>query len=217
MVDTTISHVVYSKFNARAPKAASRAAQTKLTTMPNTGAMMCIMGRSMLDQLKMDRSKLVKVTEQLVAANGDQIALNGAVFLCLARGGKKTTQMVYVLAQVKHMLLSQTACKCLGLVDKGFLNAAMQPEVAECTATEHDKDDGRGCGCPTRIEAPLMRRSDLVGIITLAGRPKTTSCFAQQHLHPAGQLPFNYRAYGPSCSMHPRYLYCPFRLALCYM
>ena len=58
------------------------------------------------------------------------------------------------MAQVKHMLLSQTACKCLGLVAKDFLNAAMQPEVAECTATEDDKDDGRGCGCPARMEAP---------------------------------------------------------------
>ena len=90
MVDATINHVVYGKFNARAPKAASMAAETKLTSILNRGAMMSIMGRSMLDQLKMNRSKLVKVTEQLVSANGDHIALNGAVFLCLAHGGRKT-------------------------------------------------------------------------------------------------------------------------------
>ena len=27
-------------------------------------------------------------------------------------------------------------------------------EVAECTATEDYKDDGRGCDCPTRMKAP---------------------------------------------------------------
>ena len=51
--------------------------------MPDTGAMTCIMGRQMLDQLKMNKSELVKVTERLVAANGDLIALDGAVFLDL--------------------------------------------------------------------------------------------------------------------------------------
>ena len=99
----------------------------------------------MLDELKMNKSELVKVTERLVAANGDRIALDEAVFLDLAHGDKKTTLMVYVSAQVKHMLLSQTACKGLGLVAQDFPNAAMQPEVAKCTATEDNEDDGRGC------------------------------------------------------------------------
>ena len=35
--------------SAKAPKAVSMTAKTKLTGMPNTGAMMCIIGRSMLD------------------------------------------------------------------------------------------------------------------------------------------------------------------------
>ena len=26
--------------------------------------------------------------------------------------------------------------------------------MAKCTATEDDKDNGRGCNCPTRLEAP---------------------------------------------------------------
>ena len=73
--------------------------QSRLTAMCNTGAMMNIMGRSMLNKLKMNKSKLVKVTKRLVAAIGDQIALNGAVFLDLAHRDKKTTQMVYVLTQ----------------------------------------------------------------------------------------------------------------------
>ena len=36
--------------------------------MCDTGGMMCVMGRSMLNKLKMNKSKLVKVTERLVAA-----------------------------------------------------------------------------------------------------------------------------------------------------
>ena len=63
-------------------------------------------------------------------------------------------QMVYFSAQVKHMLLFQTAFIGLGLVAKDFSNAAAQPEVAKCMATEDDKDDGRGSNFPTRVEAP---------------------------------------------------------------
>ena len=102
----------------------------------------------------MQKSEVVKVTERLVAANGDLIALNGAVFLDLTNEGKTTTQMVYMSAQVKNMLLSQTACKGLGLVTKEIPNSTMQPGIAERTATEDDKDDGMGCDCPNRTEAP---------------------------------------------------------------
>ena len=50
----TINCVVYSNINARGPRAAARAVKAKLTAMCDTGAMMCIMGRSMLDELKMN-------------------------------------------------------------------------------------------------------------------------------------------------------------------
>ena len=149
-----INETVYSKVNARAPKAASTKIEAKLNPMPDTGAITCIMGRQMLDQLNMNKSKMVKVTELLVAANGDLITLDGAVFLDLTIEGKTTTQMVYVSAHIKNMLLSKTACKGLGLVTKEIPNSTMQPGIAECTATEDDKDDGMGCDCPNRTEAP---------------------------------------------------------------
>ena len=97
-----------------------------------------------------------------MAANGNRVALNGAVFLDLGRGDKKTTQMAYVSAQVKQMLLSQTACKGLGLIAKDFPKVAAQPEVAKCTATEDEGDNSRGCDCPSRVEAPdpLAYRKD---------------------------------------------------------
>ena len=89
-----------------------------------------------------------------MAANGDLIALDGAVFLDLTNERKTTTHMVYVSAQVKNMLLSQTAFKGLRLVTEEFPNSTMQSGIAECTATEEDEDDGRGCDCPDRTEAP---------------------------------------------------------------
>ena len=70
-LNATINNVLYNKINVRAPKAAARVVQAKLTPMCNTGAMMCIIGRSMLDELKMNKSQVVKVTQRLVAANGD--------------------------------------------------------------------------------------------------------------------------------------------------
>ena len=80
------------------------------------------------------------------------------MFLNLAHGNKKTMHLV--LAQVKHMLLLQMACK--GLMAKDFPNATMQPNVAKCTATEDNEDDGRGCDCQTRVEAldpPVYRKN----------------------------------------------------------
>ena len=63
MLSATVNSGVYDKLNVRAPKAAARTAQAKLTAKCNTGAMMCIMGRDMLNELKMNKSKLVKVTK----------------------------------------------------------------------------------------------------------------------------------------------------------
>merc|ERR1712127_803254 len=90
----------------------------------------------------------------MVAANGHSITLDGAVFLDLLVGNKRSTQMVYVSPEVKHMLLSQSACKGLGLVTREFLNTARAAEAAKCTALESEEDDGRGCDCPARVEAP---------------------------------------------------------------
>ena len=56
--------------------------------------------------------------------------------------------MVYVSAEVKQMILLQMACKGLSLVAKDFPNAAAEPEVAKCTATEDNKDDGMGLPLP---------------------------------------------------------------------
>ena len=60
---------------------------------------------------------------------------------------------MYVLVQLKQMLLSETICKGLGLLAKDFPNAPAQPEVAKCMATEDDKYHGIGCDCPTRMKA----------------------------------------------------------------
>ena len=67
---------------------ADRGKVTRLTAMPVTGAMMCIMGRRMLRQINVERHELVKVTERMVAANGHQITLDGAVLLDLTAGSQ---------------------------------------------------------------------------------------------------------------------------------
>ena len=62
-LSATVNSGFYDKLNVRVPKAAVRTAQAKLTPMCDTGTMMCIMGRSMLNELKINKSELVKVTE----------------------------------------------------------------------------------------------------------------------------------------------------------
>ena len=61
-LNATINSNVYRKINARAPKAPTRAIKAKFTAMCDTLALMCIMGRSMLSELKMNKSELIKVT-----------------------------------------------------------------------------------------------------------------------------------------------------------
>ena len=99
--------------------------------MPVTGAMMCIMGRRMLRQINVERHELVKVTERMVAVNGHQITLDGAVLLDLTAGGRKSVQMVYISPDVKNIVLSQTACKELGLVGKELSIVTVPAEAAE--------------------------------------------------------------------------------------
>ena len=62
-LSATINSGVYDKLKARTPKAAARTAQAKLTAICDTGAIVYIMGRDTLNELKMNKSELVKVTE----------------------------------------------------------------------------------------------------------------------------------------------------------
>ena len=138
MVYATVSYATYSQAKTNARKVADRGKVTRVTTMADTGAMMCIMGRVMLEQLNVERHELVKVTERMVAANGHQLTLDGALFLNLKTGDRKSVQMVYVSPDVKHMLLSPTGCKGLGLVDKEFPNVMEPAEAAKCTSLESE-------------------------------------------------------------------------------
>ena len=49
VLNAKIKRTGNSKFNARLPKAASTKMEAKLSAMPDTGAMMCIMGKKTLD------------------------------------------------------------------------------------------------------------------------------------------------------------------------
>ena len=97
----------------------------------------------MLNELKMNKSELVKVTKQLVAANGDQLALNKAVFLSHADG------VCLSLGEANPAVKDSLQ----GNLPHDFTKVTVQPQVAKCTATKDDKGDGLGCNCPTRGEA----------------------------------------------------------------
>ena len=44
-VGSAVSHATYSQLHAKAPKVAAKGKATKITAMPDTGALMCLMGR----------------------------------------------------------------------------------------------------------------------------------------------------------------------------
>ena len=95
-VGSAVSHATYRQVHAKAPKVAAKGKVTKITVMPDTGAMMCVIGRRQLRQLSVERHELVKVTAEMVAANSHTITLDSAVFLDLTVGDRKSPQMVYV-------------------------------------------------------------------------------------------------------------------------
>ena len=69
--------------------------------------------------------------------------------------------MMCVTPQVYCLFLSQRAFKELHVVSKNFpaqvagtIQVTETGQVAKCTATDNEDNDGRGCDCPARTEVP---------------------------------------------------------------
>ena len=71
-----------------------------MVAMPDTGAMMCLIGMSMLHALGLRESDLIEVDLRVNAANNRKIPLLGGIFLEVEYGGRVSKQLMYVTDEV---------------------------------------------------------------------------------------------------------------------
>lgn len=123
--------------------------QNRVAAMPDTGAMMCLVGMNIMHSMGLRESDLVDVDMQVNAANNRTIPLLGGIFLDLELNGQSSKQLAYVTNEVHCLFLSQKACRDLSIVGDQFPN-----QVAKCTAIDDENESGERCMCPKRQLPP---------------------------------------------------------------
>ena len=143
-----------------------------LRALSDTGCMAMCIGAGQLSLLGIRRQYLLVPKMKLSAANSTGINIMVVTFLKL-KGGKganerTTRQMVYVVEEMDHLLLSMEACKDLGIIGEDF------PKVGSHGAKEALKLSAEKEVCQKDCELPTPCKLDIDG---------TCSC-PRRELHP---------------------------------
>ena len=96
VVEATLCHNVYSELSLKVLKAAKKRCTTKIGSMPDRVEIMCRIGRSLIRRMGVKKQDLVKVTKNLMAANGGPLKLDGVVPLNPNLGNSRCSQLVYI-------------------------------------------------------------------------------------------------------------------------
>ena len=131
VVQGTISQDAYTTRGLHLPKVANQNKIWKFAAMPDTGALVFLIGRAVVEKIRVNTRELVKAAQSLKAANGKPIELDGVIFLDLSYRGRTSSQMASVTPYQSCLILSQQACKELGMVSLDF-----PAQVMKCTAAE---------------------------------------------------------------------------------
>ena len=75
-VEAALCHNAYNEFGLKAPNTAGETHTTTVTTMRDTGALICLVSRCKTMRMEIRRHNLAKTTKTLVGANGGQIDLD---------------------------------------------------------------------------------------------------------------------------------------------
>ena len=102
--------------------------------------------------MKIKKHELLTMTEMLTTANGERMVIDGVMLLTLSLGDVQNNQMVYLTPKVDCIFLSQRTFKELHVLQQEFPDQVVgAPQVAEtgqvakCTATDDEDNNGRGC------------------------------------------------------------------------
>ena len=146
-VKASICREAYRQLKIKEPR--KERVQNNVKAMPDTGAMMCLVGMNTMYNMGLRESDLVEVDMQVNAANSKTIPLLGGMFLDLELNGRSSKQLVYVTTEVHCLFLSQKACRPLCIVDDKFPD-----QVAKCTAVDDENETDEKCTCPKRQLLP---------------------------------------------------------------
>ena len=95
------------------------------TVMADTGCSNCLAGDRILEKLNLEISDLIPVNKKISGANSQSLNILGAAILRFQgqdRFGNpvKTRQATYIIGNSDKFLLSEKACKDLGIISKKF-------------------------------------------------------------------------------------------------
>ena len=147
-VKVSVCREAYKQLNIKEPRREKKGNHTA-ESMPDTGAMMCLIGMSILHTMGLNESDLVEVEMKVNAANNRKIPLLGGIFMKVEFGGRVSKQLMYVTDEVHCIFLSKRACRDLGIIGQEF-----PMQVSKCTAIDDEDDNGETCTCPRRESPP---------------------------------------------------------------
>ena len=147
LVKVSVCREAYRKLKTKESR--RERSQNMVSAMPDTGAMMCLVGMNTMHSMGLRESDLVEVDMQVNAANNRKIPVLGGIILDLKLNGKSSRQLAYVTYEVHCLFLSQKACRDLCIVDEKF-----PYQVAKCTAVDDENNTGEKCTCPKRQLPP---------------------------------------------------------------
>ena len=145
-VEVSVHTPIYESSGVEPPASSGT---IKVLAMLDTGAQMCLLGPDVLSRLGVTTDGLVRTSTKMHAANGKEINILGSIFLNIKLNDNTNAHMCYVTDQIRGLYLSQTALKDIGVIPGNF-----PEQIAKCTANDDEDDDGKGCDCPVRVEAP---------------------------------------------------------------
>ena len=130
-----------------------RVAPSHVTVVTDTGAQSCLWGLHDFYRCGFKKSDLLPVKRGMVAANREEIKIEGAIFVRLSgedAHGKLYTApiMAYVSSSTNKFYLSQQSLLHLGVISKNF------PQVGAAMETSAINHHVSPCGCPTRVLPP---------------------------------------------------------------
>ena len=110
----SVCREAYKQLNIKEPRREKKGNHTA-ESMPDTGAMMCLIGMSILHTMGLNESDLVEVEMKVNAANNRKIPLLGGIFMKVEFGGRVSKQLMYVTDEVHCIFLWKRACRDLGI------------------------------------------------------------------------------------------------------
>ena len=122
-VSVSVSGEAYSALRLPAPQQLHP--QTCTSALPDTGAQLTVGGPSLLRALGVAEQELIPLSNKVRAANNENMALLGGLFLTVSGkdddgNTRVTKQLCYISRYCSTLFLSKAACRDLGIVAKEF-------------------------------------------------------------------------------------------------